>query len=224
MKHVIACNRPWCKEVSESLSQQVEGEFYYIGDKSELTIERLEKIDPQYVFFPHWSYIIPRDIYSRFECVIFHMTDVPYGRGGSPLQNLIIRGHKETKLSALRCVKELDAGPVYLKEQLSLFGSAEEIYLRASALIERMIMRIIKEKPNPIEQRGKVVQFQRRKPHEGDWSGLESLDQVYDMIRMLDADGYPHAFVRIGDYKLQFSRASRRTDSIIADVKITKED
>ena len=62
--------------------------------------------------------------------MIFHMTDVLYGRGGSPLQNFIIRGHKETKLTAMKCVKELDAGPVYLKEFLSLLGNAEEIYMR----------------------------------------------------------------------------------------------
>ena len=48
------------------------------------------------------------------------MTDLPYGRGGSPLQNLIINGHKETMMSALRCVQELDAGPIYLKKN-SLF-------------------------------------------------------------------------------------------------------
>lgn len=224
LKYVVACNRPWCRDLTVLLNQEIDGEFYFVGEKSELTVELLEKIEPQYVFFPHWSYIIPENIFSRFECIIFHMTDVPYGRGGSPLQNLIVRGHKETMLTALRCVKDLDAGPVYLKEALSLLGNAEEIYLRASALIEQIIVRIIKEKPKPFEQNGKVVEFKRRKPEEGDWSHSESIDQVYDMIRMLDAEGYPHAFVRLGNYKLEFTRASRRTGGIIADVKITKED
>jgi methionyl-tRNA formyltransferase len=68
---------------------------------------------PRYVFFAHWSWKIPRAVYEAHECVIFHMTDVPFGRGGSPLQNLISRGIYETKLSALRCVEEMDAGPVY---------------------------------------------------------------------------------------------------------------
>ena len=47
------------------------------------------------------------------------MTDLPYGRGGSPLQNLIVRGHKHTMISAIKCVKELDAGPIYLKKPLT---------------------------------------------------------------------------------------------------------
>jgi len=55
------------------------------------------------------------------------MTYMPYGRGGSPLQNLIVRGYRHTKLTALRMVEEFDAGPVYLKEDLCLEGNAEEI-------------------------------------------------------------------------------------------------
>ena len=43
------------------------------------------------------------------------------------------------------------------------------------------------------------------------------------MIRMLDADGYPKAFVRVGKYKLEFTRASRTLDGVYADVKIVDE-
>lgn len=222
--NVIACSRPWCQKIAEDMQRTTGEEFAFIGSKAELTADALERYNPKYVFFPHWSSIIPEEIYSRFECVIFHMTDVPYGRGGSPLQNLIIRGHKETKLTALRCVKALDAGPVYLKEPLSLLGNAEEIYMRASALIEKMIQRIITEKPHPVAQSGEVVEFKRRRPEEGDWSDAEGLEQVYDMIRMLDAEGYPHAFVRVGKYRLEFTRAARNIGGIHADVKITVED
>ena len=35
------------------------------------------------------------------------MTDLPYGRGGSPLQNLIIRGFESTKISAIEFKMEL---------------------------------------------------------------------------------------------------------------------
>ena len=59
------------------------------------------------------------------------MTDLPYGRGGSPLQNLIIiRGLKTTKITAFKCVAEIDVGPVYLKKTLSLEGNAQDIYFK----------------------------------------------------------------------------------------------
>ena len=56
------------------------------------------------------------------------MTDLPYGRGGSPLQNLIMMGKRNTKLTAFKCVKKLDSGPIYLKKKLSLDGNLEEIF------------------------------------------------------------------------------------------------
>ncbi|MFW5887041.1 MAG: formyltransferase family protein, partial [Bacteroidota bacterium] len=118
-------------------------DYYFINEKEELTIDTLKKAQPKFIFFPHWSYIIPSEIFENFNCIVFHMTDLPFGRGGSPLQNLISRGIHETKISAIKVVKELDAGPVYLKKDLSLYGTAEEIYLRAGDIIIRMIEEII---------------------------------------------------------------------------------
>ena len=151
------------------------------------------------------------------------MTDLPYGRGGSPLQNLIVRGHRETMISAIQCMKEIDAGPVYLKKPLSLEGSAEEIFIRANQIIEEMIVEIMDTNPQPEPQTGDVVRFTRRKPEDGNWGSAGSLDEVYDYIRMLDAEGYPPAFVRIGNYKLEFSRAHWKIDAVDANVRITRE-
>lgn len=220
MKSIIVSNKSWHFGLAKKLQKKTAHQFNMIYDKSELTLAQLDKINPNYIFFPHWSYLIPKEIYTKYECIIFHMTDLPYGRGGSPLQNLIIRGHKETKLSAIKCAKELDAGPIYLQENLSLNGSAEEIFLRASKLIESMIVKILSEKPNPIEQKGEATIFKRRTAEQGDWSDSKSLNEVFDRIRMLDADSYPPAFINIGQFKLEFSKASLKAENVIAEVKI----
>ena len=94
------------------------------------------------------------------------MTDVPYGRGGSPLQNLILRGHRSTKLTELRMVEEFDSGPVYFKEDLCIEGSAEEIYIRARYLSAQMIQRIVTEQLVPEPQKGEASIFKRQKSHE----------------------------------------------------------
>lgn len=44
-------------------------------------------------------------------------------------------------------------------------------------------------------QEGDPVVFKRRKPEQSDMSGLEKLEEIFDYIRMLDADGYPHAYI-----------------------------
>ena len=219
--NVIATSRLWNRSLLKNL-QNIKGRnFHHIGSPKELTLARLQKLNPRYIFFPHWSHIIPPKIYNNFECVIFHMTDLPFGRGGSPLQNLITRGIRKTKISSLKCNEELDAGPIYLKRALSLHGSAKEIYQRATKEVENMIVEILKTNPVPVPQKGKVTMFKRRKPRQSNLEGIKTLDEAYDLIRMLDADGYPHAFLDLGPFKLHFRRAARKTDQVLAEVSIT---
>lgn len=222
---LIVSEKSWNKElVSYLQSTMPQYAFYLISQKEDFTVERIGSISPVKIFIPHWSYIIPSAIFERYECIVFHMTDLPYGRGGSPLQNLIVRGLTATKLSALRVEVELDTGPVYLKMDLSLSGTAEEIFVRVNKLVGKMIVEIIQNNLQPVPQEGDPVVFKRRKPEQSDMSGLEKLEEIFDYIRMLDADGYPHAYIEKGEFRYEFTRASIKADgSIVADVKITKK-
>lgn len=221
MNIVIATSRAWNEWMSDELFKQTEHRCHLFRNQNDLSIENLEKIKPDFIFFPHWSYIIPTEIYKRYECVIFHMTDLPYGRGGSPLQNLIVRGVKDTKISALKCSEVLDGGPIYLKKSLSLEGSAQQIFQNASTIIFQMILEILRTNPTPLEQKGEVVEFSRRKSSESDISTLDDISKIYDYIRMLDADGYPHAFLEHKNIRFEFTDASFQDNEIYARVKIT---
>lgn len=183
-------------------------------------VRSLLKQKPRYVFFVYWSQIVPPDVLEQAECVGFHMTDLPYGRGGTPLQNLIVRGHKDTMLTAFRMTSEVDAGPVYLKRALSLKGSAQEIYGRAAALALDMIDYIIATNLTPAPQTGEPVMFERRTPAQSVMP--DDYDAVYDHIRMLDADGYPHAFLDHGTMRYTFSDAHPADGAINARVRITR--
>ena len=89
MVHVIAASRKGYENFPQKLSKLLNQKFVLINRKEELTFEQLRVIKSRYVFLPHWSYLVPENVYENYECIIFHMTDVPFGRGGSPLQNLI---------------------------------------------------------------------------------------------------------------------------------------
>lgn len=49
--------------------------------------------------------------------------------------------------------------------------------------------------------------FKRRKPEESRITSDMKTDQIYDYIRMLDAEGYPRAFIEFGDYRLELEQA-----------------
>ncbi len=219
--YVIAASHSWYKSIPDHLAARTRAECILIDRREELTPERLRMIQPKFVFFPHWSHRVPPEIFDHFECVMFHMTDLPFGRGGTPLQNLLARGIYDTTISAFRCTAGLDAGPIYLKRPLSLFGTAEEIYMRAAKLIEEMMVTIISKRPEVVPQQGKSVSFTRRHPEDGNLSDLGDLGKAFDLIRMTDADGYPKAFLETKQLRFEFQRAALKPGMIIADVVIT---
>lgn len=86
------------------------------------------------------------------------MTDLPFGRGVSPLQNLIERGIENTKISAIKVDDGIDTGDIYFKESLNLNGTADEIFIRASEIIfKKMIPTIISEKIIHETQKWEIV-------------------------------------------------------------------
>jgi methionyl-tRNA formyltransferase len=219
---LLLSSRPWNAALAERLRQRLHRPVHVIDVPAHCTPEVVGVIDPEWIFLPHWSHWIPESIWGSWPTVIFHMTDLPYGRGGSPLQNLIQRGHSSTVLTALRCGAGLDSGDVYLKQPLSLHGSAEEIFLRADSLIEQMIEQIVLEEPMATPQQGDPVLFSRRNPAQSNLASCTEgdLSAWYDQIRMLDAEGYPHAFLEIHGMRLELRRVCQRCDGLHADVRI----
>ena len=206
------------------LSARSDESWKRIRLKDEFTEDTLNRFRPEKIFIPHWSYIIPSEIWINFNCVVFHMTDLPFGRGGSPLQNLIVRGLKRTKISAIKVNEGIDTGDIYLKSDLDLSGTAKEIFTRSVPIIQKMISSIIDLQLEPYPQEGEVVQFVRRKPEQSDISSLSTMSEVYDYIRMLDCEGYPNAFLETSHFKYEFINCVVRADnSLEANVRISKK-
>jgi methionyl-tRNA formyltransferase len=227
MKNIIIVTcKSWNIKNANNFKKKYRNDFntFIIENNKCLTYEKITKINPDYIFFPHWSWIIPKEIYLNYNCIVFHMTDLPFGRGGSPLQNLIEKNIDNTKISALKVEKEIDSGKIYLKENLNLNGSAEEIFIRASKIIfENMIPKILQNNIIPKEQEGEITKFTRRTPEQSEIKDDFNLEKIYNYIRMLDAEGYPKAFIKFGDKILKLSRASMKSEKIIADVEIMEE-
>lgn len=222
-RYLVATIRPWNVRAYHEIISRFPGEWRLVTDVGELTPEGVKTYGPRYIFFPHWSTRVPKEILTLAECVCFHETDVPYGRGGSPIQNLIARGHRETVISALRMVEELDAGPVYLKRPLSLEGRAQEIFERASLIVAEMIMEIVTTEPKPKPQMGEAVVFRRRRPDQSRIpENLAELEALYDHVRMLDADEYPRAVLEQGGFRFEFSVPVMKGNEMEAVVKIVR--
>lgn len=221
VKFIVCSSKPWHRATYDCKSSENPSAWAYASDCESLN-SILSFASPEFIFFLHWNWKVPSSIWGKYECICFHMTDVPYGRGGSPLQNLIIDGKTDTMVTALRMEEEMDAGPVYIKEPLRLDGRAEDIYLRAGEISWRMIDYIISERPIPLPQHGEPTFFTRRKPEQSALPQAGSLVEVYDFIRMLDAPTYPRAYLDHGCFRFEFSHASAGDEVVEARVVIKK--
>lgn len=198
---IIATSKSWNIANAKVFRQQWRDRYrtLIVDKKEKLTPQLLEHLKPEYIFFPHWSWIIPQSIFDVYTCVVFHMTDLPFGRGGSPLQNLISRKVYRTKISALKVEQGLDTGPIYLKKPLLIkTGNATEILQRVSQIVfSQMIPYILKHNPIPKPQNGTVTSFPRRQPTASNMlnAHLKTATDVFDFVRMLDGEGYPAAFI-----------------------------
>jgi len=227
---IIATIKEWNIQNYFELKQKFQDKynFFLITSNEELTKEYIDKTNPKYIFFAHWSWIIPADIYENYECVVFHMTDLPFGRGGSPLQNLLQRGIYNTKISALKVCKELDAGDIYYKHNVNIeLGSAEEIFSKLSKItFDEVIPKFLSSTLTAKPQTGDIVTFKRRQPHQSDILSIKqpSLTKIYDFIRMLDAPGYPKAYIKFDNIKFEFCEVHKKHNKLVGRFEVTNNE
>ena len=219
INYIVASSKDWFKEHPKS-EEYEELNFIEISNKEDLKLEYLEKINPRYIFFPHWNWKVSSEIYERFECVVFHTAPLPYGRGGSPIQNLILKGLKNSPVCALKMTDILDGGPIYDSFEVSLDGTISEIFSRIATCVEKLIVLICQNNPHPIEQNGEVVAFKRLSNSDNELLSNHSIKQLYDRIRMVDGLDYPRAFINYGNHKIEFSEACLDGNHLLAKVKI----
>lgn len=203
MNYLIISKKKWEKKNFKNLKNNI-----YFSNK--INYPLLNKVKPKIIFFIFWSKIIKANIYNKFLCIQFHSSNLPRFRGGSPIQNQIFRGIKKTKISAFKINEKIDTGDVCLKNNLLLNGSAKKIYIKIEKICISMIKKIIKMKKISFKkQKGKSSFFKRRNELQSDLTKLKVYNKIkiFDFIRMLDAPGYPSAYLNLNKFKILFNNA-----------------
>ncbi|MDC3164314.1 formyltransferase family protein [Prochlorococcus sp. AH-716-F13] len=193
-----------------------------ISRKEDLNLELIHAFKPDYIFFPHWNWIVDKNIHQNYMCIVFHTAPLPYGRGGSPIQNLILNGYEYTPVCALKMTSELDAGPIYGEITISLEGNLKNIFLRIKNATNKLIMKIIKNQLIPVPQEGEPHYFKRLSEKNNEIPNEISLREIFDKVRMLDHEDYPNAYIVYGNNKLEFYNASLNNEYLELKCKIRK--
>ena len=145
MVYLFCAYRNWSLKLYEKLLD-MDDNFVLIKSPKKLTNSFVKKLNPEFIFFPDWSWIIPKKITDNYKCVCLHESNLPKFRGGSPLQNQIIRGITKTKTTAFFMSNGIDEGDIILQKNLSLKGKIEDIFLRMIENDFKIITKIISGK------------------------------------------------------------------------------
>ena len=125
--------------------------------------ELIDNINPDWVFFFHWSDIVSKEVYNNYKCVVIHTGKLPKDRGGSPLQNQILNGITHTKVNAIEMKEQVDSGAIYYSMPLTLQGNITDIWLSIASITHKLINYCVTINPEPIPQKG-IPQIYKRLP------------------------------------------------------------
>ena len=218
MNYVFCAYRKWAFELFEILNKKYDN-FFLIKNPKQLTYKKIKKINPKFIFFPDWSWKIPDYIYNNYDCVCFHESDLPKFRGGSPLQNQIVRGITKTKTTAFLMNEKIDGGDIIMKKPLSLEGNLQDIFERMKKNDLEMIDKILSSNFTTKKQTGRSSTYKRRQPKDSEISLDHSKKYLYDFIRMLE-DPYPNAFLNLGKHKIIFKHAKLKNNKLSVEAVI----
>jgi methionyl-tRNA formyltransferase len=147
--------------------------------------------------------IIPKKFlsYSKYNLVI-HESDLPNGRGMSPLYWQILEGKKKIVFTLFECSEKMDEGKYYIKktfyfEPTLLYEEIKEKQLKSAfKMIELFIERYSKKKNiKSFNQKGKVSYFSRIPSSLSELNVNKSIKSQINIIRTRDNKNFPSYFI-----------------------------
>jgi len=198
--------REWALKIYNKLAQNYNnGEVFIIKSHEEYIDFFVTDYNPDFILFYGWSWMVSKDIINNYKCIMLHPSRLPKYRGGSPIQNQIIRGENNSAVTLFLMDENMDSGPIVFQEEMSLSGKINDIFDRIEDLGYKGTIQFLDNPTDGVEQKDdEATYFERRSEEQseitlGDLKN-KSAEYLYNKIRMLD-DPYPNAFIKTRDNK-----------------------
>lgn len=147
--------------------------------------------------------IIPQRILNKnIRTLVVHASDLPRGRGFSPLTWRILEGHNRIPICLLDAVDEVDAGPVVYREEMIFQGNEliDELRHEVGTQSINLCLRFLDETipKDGIPQDGEATIYPRRVPQDSKLDPNLTLIEQFNLLRVVDNEKYPAFFHHLG--------------------------
>lgn len=205
------------KENELSKSEIKKNDVIILDNKSNIIFENYLKKNPNIIFYIGWSELVNKKIFDNFLCICLHPSKLPLFRGGSPLQNQIIRNINSSSITLFKINKFIDGGPITHQLSFSLSGDIcaifKRIEIRGFLLISKFINDFVDKKVVFKKHKlSKYKIYKRRKSSQSylNFKNLKHIKYVYfkNFVRMLTGP-YPNAYTFLDKYKIKILKIKK---------------
>ena len=137
-----------------------------------------------------------RDLYRA--CLVVHASDLPGGRGWSPLIWQILAGRNDIPVTLLEAADPVDSGAIWHQVWLRFEGHelVDEIhaalFTAELSLMDYAIDHLAEIAPRA--QQGEATYYRRRTPEDSRLDPLRPLAEQFNLLRVADPERYPAFF------------------------------
>lgn len=151
-------------------------------------------MDPDLVVTAAYGQIVPKAILDgpRYGCINVHASLLPKYRGGAPIHWALINGEKETGITIMKMVPELDAGDILSQREIPIddrdnVGTLHDKLSRLGAeLLTETLPDLLSGRIRPIPQDERLVTYAPNIRREDEWIDWgRTARQIYDHVRGL---------------------------------------
>jgi methionyl-tRNA formyltransferase len=134
--------------------------------------------------------------------IVVHASDLPRGKGFSPLQWQILEGKQTIVVSLIEAVQAVDAGPVYFRSSLEFDGSElhDELRQKLGSKVVEMCLRYAAESDSltPVSQEGAESFYRRRTESDDELDVQKSILEQFNHLRIAENERHPVYFRHLG--------------------------
>jgi len=169
------------------------------GDLATLVSRQEEVGNGEVAFFLGCLRITPPDILANNRCnLVVHASNLPEGKGFSPLTYQIIAGLNRIPVCLLHAVEAVDSGPIVYREWIDYEGHEliHELRRKLGQATVALCCRFMEESIplSGTQQRGATSTYPRRRPVNSALDPNQTISEQFDLLRTVDNDNYPAFF------------------------------
>ena len=168
----------------------------------------------KYLFLISCTQIIKKENRDKFRySLVIHESDLPNGRGWSPLVWQILENKNTIVVSLIEASDPVDSGKIWKKQLLELEG--HEMYYEINKKLAKIKIELIEFVINggmvvPQQQEGKMTYYKKRTPEDSKLDLNKTILEQFNLIRISDENRYPCFFEYRGfKYKLSISKMEK---------------